>query len=78
MNRDYCHPRAIVVKRLSRVLGGAPGRALESFDGDRCDRATPADWAPVPASERLWATERDGDVVLVTRGDGVFERVAAD
>jgi hypothetical protein len=28
----------------------------------------------VPASERLWATERDGDVVLTTTGDGVFAR----
>jgi len=75
MNREYCHPRAIVVRRLSRVLGGETTRALDSFDGDRCDRATPADWVSVPASERLWATERDGDVVLTTRGDGVFRRV---
>jgi competence protein ComEC len=75
MNRDYCHPRAIVVKRLSRVLGGGPARGLESFDGERCDRATAADWVAVRASDRLWATERDGDVALTTRGDGVFRRV---
>jgi competence protein ComEC len=75
MNREYCHPRAIVVRRLSRVLGGDMMRPLTSFDGDRCDRAMPADWVPVPASERLWATERDGDVVLTTTGDGVFRRV---
>jgi competence protein ComEC len=75
MNRDYCHPRALVVRRLSRVLGGEGARAtLESFDGERCDRATPADWVAVPANERLWATERDGDVVLTTTGDGVFAR----
>jgi competence protein ComEC len=75
MNREYCHPRAIVVKRLSRVLGGETTRTLTSFDGDRCDRATPADWVSVPASARLWATERDGDVVLTTRGDGIFRQV---
>jgi competence protein ComEC len=78
MNRDYCHPRAIVVKRLSRVLGGATTRSLESFDGDRCDRATAEDWVAVPTSERLWATERDGDVVLTTTGDGVFRRLGAE
>ena len=77
MNRDYCHPRALVVNRLSRVLGGAEGRGLESFDGARCDRATAADWVTVPSSEHLWATGRDGDVVLVTHGDGVYERAAA-
>ena len=78
MNRDYCHPRAIVVKRLSRVLGGEARRELVAFDGERCDRATPADWVRVDASERLWATERDGDVVLETRGDGVFRRVGGE
>jgi competence protein ComEC len=77
MNREYCHPRAIVVRRLSRVLGGETTRTLTSFDGDRCDRATPADWVAVPASERLWATERDGDVVLTTVGDGIFRPVGA-
>jgi competence protein ComEC len=79
MNRDYCHPRAIVVKRLSRVLGGGEAkRALAAFDGERCDRATPEDWVTVPTSERLWATERDGDVVLQTNGDGVFRRVGGE
>lgn len=74
LNRDYCHPRALVVKRLSRVLGGAATRPLESFNGDRCDHAMPEDWVRVPASDRLWATERDGDVALTTTGDGIFRR----
>ena len=74
-NHDYCHPRALVVRRLSRVLGGSSVKDLTSFDGDRCDRAAPADWVPVAASDRLWATSRDGDVVLRTTGDGAFERV---
>jgi len=76
-NRDYCHPRAAIVRRLTRVLGGPPGPALVAFDGERCDRATPDDWEAVPASARLWALERDGDVTLVTAGDGVFERASA-
>jgi competence protein ComEC len=73
LNRDYCHPRAAIVRRLSRVLGGA-SRMLEAFDGTRCDRAQASDWVTVPASDHLWATERDGDVVLTTTGDGVFTR----
>lgn len=74
LNRDYCHPRATIVRRLSRVLGGATRATLRAFDGDRCDRAIPADWVDVPTSDRLWATERDGDVTLVTTGDGAFVR----
>jgi competence protein ComEC len=76
LNREYCHPRALIVQRLTRVLGGPGERTLEAFDGDRCDRATPADWIAVPASDRLWATERDGEVVLTTTGDGSFQREA--
>ena len=26
LNRDYCHPRAAIVERLTRVLGGAQSR----------------------------------------------------
>jgi competence protein ComEC len=73
-NREYCHPRALIVRRLTRVLGGAGDSTLEAFDGERCDRATPSDWTHVPASDRLWAAPRDGDVTLVTSGDGTFER----
>jgi competence protein ComEC len=74
LNRDYCHPRALVVRRLARVLGGSASSTLEAFDGDRCDRARPSDWIAVPSSDALWATERDGDVVLTTSGDGAFHR----
>jgi competence protein ComEC len=74
LNREYCHPRAIVVRRLTRILGGPTSRSIAAFDGERCDRATGADWISVPASDRLWATERDGDVVLATGGDGDFLR----
>jgi competence protein ComEC len=74
MNSDYCHPRALVVRRLSEVLGGIGSKTLVAFDGERCDRARPTDWVEVPTSDRLWATERDGDVVLATTGDGAFVR----
>lgn len=79
LNREYCHPRAIVVRRLSRVLGGetssTPASTLQAFDGERCDRAESSDWISVPSSDALWATERDGDVVLTTTGDGTFRRL---
>jgi competence protein ComEC len=74
LNREYCHPRAIVVRRLTRLLAGPASSTLDAFDGDRCDRARPSDWIAVPSSDALWATERDGDVVLVTTGDGEFRR----
>jgi beta-lactamase superfamily II metal-dependent hydrolase len=74
MNATYCHPRALIVKRLTAVMGGAGSKTLKSFDGDRCAGSTPADWIDVPTSDRLWATERDGDVVLTTTGDGAFTR----
>jgi competence protein ComEC len=72
MNHDYCHPRAIIVKRLTSALGGPGSRSIRAFDGERCDRARPSDWMDVPASDHLWASERDGDVVLTTTGDGTF------
>ena len=74
MNRDYCHPRASIVRRLTYVLGGPSSSTLPAFDGERCDRAVPADWVSVATSDALWATERDGDVVLTTSGDGSFRR----
>jgi competence protein ComEC len=72
VNREYCHPRAPIVRRLTRVIGGNVSRTVLAFDGLRCDRATAADWIPVPASEKLWVTSRDGDIVLTTAGDGAF------
>lgn len=75
LNREYCLPRAGIIERLSRVLDGSAAHKLTAFDGERCDRATRSDWIAVPTSDRLWATERDGDVVLTTIGDGVFRRV---
>jgi competence protein ComEC len=74
LNREYCHPRALVVRRLTHLLGGPVSSTLQAFDGDWCDRAQASDWVAVPSSDALWATERDGDVVLTTTGDGAFRR----
>lgn len=35
---------------------------------------TDAQWVDELASDKLWLTARDGDVVLTTTGDGVFVR----
>jgi competence protein ComEC len=75
MNRTYCHPRAQTVAALSAVLGGPLSGRVRSFDGAvSCKHATETNWVDVPSSDRLWATERDGDVVLSTAGDGTFVR----
>ena len=77
MNRTYCHPRASTVKSLTKALGGAGGKTVRSFDTDQrvaCAKSSDANWVDVPASDNLWATERDGDVVLTTTGDGTFVR----
>ena len=74
MNHDYCHPRAIIVKRLTNALGGPGSGSVRAFDGERCDGAHPSDWIDIPANDHLWTTERDGDVVLTTTGDGAFVR----
>jgi competence protein ComEC len=75
LNREYCHPRALIVERLTKRLGGKASKTVLAFDGLRCDRAVPSDWIAVPASESLWITARDGDVVLTTVGDGTFSRL---
>lgn len=74
MDVTYCHPRAIIAKRLTTLMGGPGSRTLHAFDGARCAGSQSADWLDVPVSDRLWATERDGDVVLSTGGDGAFVR----
>ncbi|MDP9034325.1 MAG: MBL fold metallo-hydrolase, partial [Myxococcota bacterium] len=75
LNREYCHPRALIVERLARTLKGGTGGTLAAFDGERCGRARAGDWIDVPTTDRLWATERDGDVVLMTSGNGAFTRL---
>jgi competence protein ComEC len=81
-NREYCHPRALAMRRLSHALtangtgGGGEHAHLEAYEGsctpERSKRAS--GWVDVPVSGRLFATERDGDVVLTTTGEGRFSR----
>lgn len=73
MNKTYCHPRASTVQTLTQVLGGPGVKPIHAFDAKAsCKQGTAANWIDVPASDHLWATERDGDVVLTTAGDGTF------
>jgi competence protein ComEC len=75
MNTTYCHPRASTVSSLTHALGGAGASTITAFNASvSCTSATSADWIHVPASDHLWATARDGDVVLTTSGDGTFAR----
>jgi competence protein ComEC len=75
-NRGYCHPARTTVESLTRGLGGPGARTIAAFDGQKCERGVShlASFVDVPASDRLWATERDGDVVLTTTGDGTFSK----
>jgi hypothetical protein len=56
-----------------RELGPEP-KTLHAFDGLGCVGSQPSARVEVPVGDHLWATERDGDVVLSTTGDGVFVR----
>jgi competence protein ComEC len=76
-NDGYCHPRSRVVTALTKATGGPGSKTLKAFDGEvHCEQGVPkkAHWVDVPASDHLWATERDGDVLLSTTGDGLFVR----
>lgn len=75
-NGGFCHPRVATIERLTRALGGPGDRVVEAFDGALpCGHDSDDGWRSVPTSDRLWITSRDGDVTLVTTGDGVFRRL---
>jgi competence protein ComEC len=75
MNKSYCHPRQSTVRALTTALGGAGSKTIQSFDAKvHCDKGTDANWIDEPASDQIWATERDGDVTLATTGDGKFAK----
>jgi competence protein ComEC len=74
---DHCHPRSLVVENLTKAMGGPGTHTVRAFDGAvRCKpgEPQPEHRLDLPASDRLWVTARDGDVTLVTTGDGVFTR----
>lgn len=75
MNATYCHPRAGTVARLAHALGGPATERLRAFDGEKCKEETVDAWRDVPTPKSLFATARDGDIRLVTHGDGTFTRV---
>lgn len=66
----YCHPDDVVVRRLNRALGAVNSlTAMTSGQGSGS-----CGWSEAPRSDRLWVTAKDGDVTLMTRGDGMFIR----
>jgi hypothetical protein len=73
-NLTYCDPRAETVRALTIQLCGAGQGTIRAFPaGTSCKTVPPSlRWLDEPASDRLWATSRDGGVVLVTTGDGAF------
>jgi len=75
LNVTYCHPRKSVVDRLTDALGGPGKKSLQAFDGEvLCKGASAEHWPQVKVADRLYATQRDGDIVLTTLGDGEFKR----
>jgi len=76
-NKTYCHPRKVTIDALTAAMGGRKSRTIRSFDPGDSDAACSSDpelWVDAPASDTLWATSRDGEVVLTTTGDGKFRR----
>lgn len=75
-NKTYCHPNASTVTTLNSVLPTGSAKPLEAFAGQKCKGSTKKDWTMAPANDRIWATERDGDIVFTTTGNGEFAPVA--
>jgi len=72
LNEEYCHPRKSTIDRLDEALGGTGASTLDVYEGT-CKNGA-GKWDHVRTNDRLFATERDGDVVLMTTGDGHFRR----
>jgi competence protein ComEC len=71
---EYCHPARRTIDRLNAALGGHRERSVAAYDAERCSEAARAAPVRVLRSERLWITSEDGDVTLVTTGQGEFTR----
>ncbi len=74
MNATFCHPRAATVASLSRALGGAATQTVRAFGGQSCKDEGAESWRDVPTPATLFSTARDGDIRLVTHGNGEFIR----
>lgn len=72
MNASFCHPRRATVERLAHALGGEASMTVRAFGGQSCAADEPGAWVDVAAPATLFSTARDGDVRLVTTGNGVF------
>jgi competence protein ComEC len=72
MNATYCHPRAGTVERLARALGGPGNKTIRAFSGQSCANEGAEAWVDIAVPPTLFSTARDGDVRLVTTGDGTF------
>lgn len=68
----YCLPTTGAVKRLNAVLS-TPSTSTMPASSSRSADGT-CSWTDVPRPDGLWSTAVDGDVVLVTTGDGTFRR----
>lgn len=74
MNAMFCHPRAGTVESLASALGGQGTGTVRAFFGQSCKDAGPESWRDVPTPATLFSTARDGDIRLVTNGNGEFVR----
>jgi competence protein ComEC len=66
----YCLPTAGAVKRLNAALS-SPSTSTMPASSSRSADGT-CSWTYVPRPDGLWSTAVDGDVTLVTTGDGTF------
>jgi competence protein ComEC len=71
---EYCHPALRTIDRLNAALGGPRNASVQAYDVHRCDKAARTIPIRVMRSDRLWITSADGDLTLVTTGDGAFRR----
>jgi competence protein ComEC len=70
--RRYCHPTAGAVRRLNAALSSPSTSTMRASSSRSADGT--CSWTDVPRPDGLWSTAVDGDVVLVTTGDGKFRR----
>ena len=75
-NLGYCHPSKSTVDVLTEAMGGPGQKSIRAYDASKakCNVQKPRYWVDAPASDTLWSTARDGEIVLTTAGDGIFAR----